>query len=255
MRYVSVCAGIEAATVAWHPLGWTPVLFSEIEAFPCAVLRHHYPDVPLIGDFTQLLDPAFPCPAADLLVGGTPCQAFSVAGKRLSLEDYRGNLSLAFADLSARFPWTLWENVPGCLSTHDNAFGNLLGRLVGYDAALDAPDGKRWPGAGVVEGPTGVAAWRVLDAQWFGVAQRRRRVFVLIGRGAGAWAAADALLPLGESVSRHPPARRTAGETAPTIPSRGTAGGGLGTDFDCDGGLQAVSPAVSAGAPFARTGN
>lgn len=229
MKYVSVCAGIEAATVAWHPLGWEPVLFSEIEPFPCAVLKHHYPDVPLVGDFTQLLDQP---PEADLLVGGTPCQAFSVAGKRLSLEDYRGNLSLAFADLfhAGRYRWAVWENVPGVLSTKDNAFGCLLGRLVGHDAPLQPGRGNRWTNAGVVSGPLATAAWRVLDAQYFGVAQRRRRVFVCVSRGAGNWAAAEALLPVGECVSRHPPARPKAGEgTAATAPRslalRGRDGG------------------------------
>lgn len=223
MRYVSVCAGIEAATVAWHPLGWEPVLFSEIEPFPRAVLQHHYPDVPLVGDFTQLIDAP---PAADLLVGGTPCQAFSVAGKRLSLEDYRGNLSLAFADLfhAGQYRWAVWENVPGVLSTKDNAFGCFLGRMVGADAPLLPGGGNKWTNAGVVSGPQATAAWRVLDAQYFGVAQRRRRVFVCVSRGAGNWAAAAALLPVGESVSRHPPTRRQAGEGAPATPP-----GGVGT--------------------------
>lgn len=219
MRFLSVCSGIEAASVAWEPLGWVPVGFAEIEPFPSAVLAHHYPAVPNYGDFTRFL-PAegnsspIPIPEADLLVGGCPCQSFSVAGKRRSLEDYRGNLTLAFADLFhvGSFRYAVFENVPGILSTKDNAFGCLLGRLVGHDAPLQPGRGNRWTNAGVVSGPLAVVAWRVLDAQYFGVAQRRRRVFVCVSRGAGNWAAAEALLPVGECVSRHPPTRRQAGE-------------------------------------------
>lgn len=238
MRYVSVCAGIEAASVAWHDLGWEPVCFSEIEPFPCAVLKHHYPDVPLVGDFTQLI--ANP-PSADLLVGGTPCQAFSVAGKRLSLEDYRGNLSLAFADLwhAGEYEWAVWENVPGVLSTKDNAFGCFLGRLVGSDGPL-APGAKsgKWSKSGVVSGPQGTAAWRILDAQYFGVAQRRRRVFVLARRGAGNGDAPRALFPVLEGVLRDlAPRRETGKDVAGTPASHTSAGGGLGTDFDLAGGV------------------
>lgn len=228
LTYISVCAGIEAASVAWHPRGWEPVLFSEIETFPRAVLAHHYPAVPLVGDFTELLtDP----PKADLLVGGTPCQAFSVAGKRLSLEDYRGNLSLAFADLAVRggYEWVLWENVPGVLSTADNAFGCFLGRLVGSDTPLLPGGGNKWTRAGVVSGPEFTAAWRVLDAQYFGVAQRRRRVFVLARRGAGNWSVANALFPVGEGLCGYPAPRREAGEgtTRATAPSLVSSGRGV----------------------------
>lgn len=225
MRYVSVCAGIEAATVAWHPLGYTPVCFAEIDPFPCAVLRHHYPDVPLVGDFTQLI---LTPPTAEVLVGGTPCQSFSVAGKRLSLEDYRGNLSLAFADLfhAGQYAYAVWENVPGVLSTADNAFGCLLGRLVGADAPCRSgrPGGK-WTRAGVVSGPQATAAWRVLDAQYFGVAQRRRRVFVCVARGAGNGAAVRALFPVTDGLSGHPPTRGQAGEGATSAAGPGVAAG------------------------------
>ena len=184
MKYLSVCSGIEAATVAWHPLGWTPLAFSEIEPFPRKVLEHHYPDVRLEGDFTLLREQQW-IKDADILVGGTPCQAFSVAGLRNSLDDDRGNLTLEFVRLADAIdalrsvPSTIvWENVPGVLSVKDNAFGCFLGALVGNDDPI-VPTGGKWTSAGMVVGPKRSAAWRVLDAQYFGVAQRRRRVFVV----------------------------------------------------------------------------
>lgn len=189
--YGSVCSGIEAASVAWHSLGWTPAWFSEIEPFPSAVLAHHWPQVPNLGDFTKIRDKiaAGETPAPDVLVGGTPCQAFSVAGLRNSLEDHRGQLSLEFVRLVDAIddrrttPCTIvWENVPGVLSTKDNAFGCFLGALAGEDEAL-VPPGGRWANAGRVLGPKRTVAWRILDAQYFGVAQRRRRVFVVASAG------------------------------------------------------------------------
>ena len=189
-KYLSVCSGIEAATVAWEPLGWEAVGFSEIEAFPCAVLAHHYPHVPLHGDFTALIEDP---PLCDVLVGGTPCQAFSVAGARRSLDDARGYLSLAYVELANAIDRknhdngreaciTVWENVPGVFSTKDNAFGCFLRGLAGSvsdeDGPLEPPGGK-WTHCGVVLGPQRAIAWRVLDAQYFGLAQRRRRVFVV----------------------------------------------------------------------------
>ena len=188
MRYLSVCSGIEAATVAWHDLFWHPLAFSEIEPFPRAVLQQHYPDVPVYGDFTPLRDLPF-IVDADVLVGGTPCQAFSVAGLRNSLADERGNLSLEFVRLADAIDTlrlaagreagiVVWENVPGVLSVKDNAFGCFLAALAGEDDPLVPPRGK-WTNAGVVDGPKRKIAWRVLDAQFFGLAQRRRRVFVV----------------------------------------------------------------------------
>lgn len=191
LRFGSVCSGIEAASVAWNPLGWEAAWFSEIEPFPCAVLAHRFPDVPNLGDMTTLpqriLDGEIEAP--DLLCGGTPCQAFSVAGKRRSLDDARGNLSLVFCQIadaihSARTrlrkssPIVFWENVPGVLNTKDNAFGCFLAELIGADAPLSSGS-VRWPCAGLVAGPKRKVAWRVLDAQHFGVPQRRRRVFVV----------------------------------------------------------------------------
>lgn len=261
MKYFSVCSGIEAASVAWEPLGWEPVGFCEIEPFPSAVLAHRFPGVPNHGDMTKV-DPS-EVAKADVLVGGTPCQAFSVAGLRGSLADARGNLTLYFARLADAVddlrlargdgPLTVvWENVPGILSTKDNAFGCLLGALAGHGDALVPPGGGRWGNAGVVRGPRRTVAWRVIDAQWFGVAQRRRRVFVLARANAGGWAVADALLPLGESVRRDPPPRRKAREElAPTLAARTRGGGGLGTDFELDGGL--ISPSWWDGRDVSQT--
>ena len=190
MKYLSVCSGIEAASVAWHPLGWEALAFSEIEPFPRKVLAHHYPDVPLHGDFTVLREQNW-IKDADILVGGTPCQAFSVAGLRNSLDDDRGNLTLEFVRLAdaidnLRRTGTIivWENVPGVLSVKDNAFGCFLAAITGNDAPL-VPTGGRWTNAGMVVGPKRTAAWRILDAQYFGVAQRRRRVFVVASSGDG----------------------------------------------------------------------
>jgi len=246
MRFGSVCSGIEAASVAWGPLGWKAAWLSEIEAFPSAVLKHHYPDVPNLGDMTTL--PARiasgEVEAPDLFCGGTPCQAFSVAGLRQSLGDARGNLSLTFCEISDAIdavrlargePASIvfWENVPGVLSTKDNAFGCFLGALSGSDTAI-VPSG-RWTDAGVVAGPKRTVAWRTLDAQYFGVAQRRRRVFV-VASARDDFDPAAVLLEW-EGLRRDSAPSREAGKVAPTIPSRSTAGGGLGTDFDCDGGV------------------
>ena len=205
MRYLSVCSGIEAATVAWHHMGWQPVAFSEIEPFPSAVLKHHYPDVPNVGDMTKFKE--WNLEPIDLLVGGTPCQSFSVAGLRKGLDDPRGNLMLTFLAIAERErpKWIVWENVPGVLSSNGGRdFGTFLGALgeLGYG----------W-------------AYRVLDAQWFGVAQRRRRVFVVgcLGDQTGA----AAVLFESESVQRNPAPSREKGQGA----ARGV-GGGLAYGID-----------------------
>ncbi len=207
MRYGSVCSGVEAATAAWHPLGWEPQWFSEIEKFPSAVLAHHYPDVPNLGDMTQFQE--WPNDPIDLLVGGTPCQSFSVAGLRKGLDDPRGNLMLTYLAIAERNKprWLVWENVPGVLSSNRGRdFGTFLAALgeIGYGFA-----------------------YRVLDAQYFGVAQRRRRVFV-VGY-LGDWRRAAAVLFERESMSGYPAPSREAGEKA--------------------------APTVTQGAPFSRTGN
>ena len=191
IRYGSLCSGIEAASVAWEPLGWQPAWFAEIEPFPCAVLNHHWPHVPNHGDMTQLVGKILngSIEAPDVLVGGTPCQAFSVAGLRGSLDDERGNLTLVLIRIldaidfirarNGQPPCILvWENVPGVLNTKDNAFGCFLGGLAGENLPLE-PAGKKWTNAGAVFGPTREIAWRVLDAQFFGVPQRRRRIFAV----------------------------------------------------------------------------
>jgi DNA (cytosine-5)-methyltransferase 1 len=191
ITYGSVCSGIEAATQAWHPLGMRATWFAEIEAFPSAVLAHHYPNVSNLGDMTKLgaLVLAGKIAAPDVLVGGTPCQAFSVAGMREGLTDPRGALTIKYVELADAVDYVragqrkpasviVWENVPGVLSDKGNAFGCFLGALAGEDCELQ-PSGKKWPDAGCVYGPKRTIAWRVLDAQYFGLAQRRRRVFVV----------------------------------------------------------------------------
>lgn len=191
MKYGSVCSGIEAATVAWHNLGLSAAWYSEIEKFPSQILHHHYPDVPNLGDMTLIRNKikTGEVDAPDVLVGGTPCQAFSIAGQKNSLNDDRGQLTLEFVRLADEIDTArlvrglkpsiiVWENVPGVLNTKDNAFGCFLGALSGSGCELQ-PAGKKWTNAGCVFGPSRQVAWRVLDAQYFGVAQRRKRVFVV----------------------------------------------------------------------------
>jgi DNA (cytosine-5)-methyltransferase 1 len=205
MRYLSVCSGIEAASCAWPD--WTPVAFSEIEPFPCAVLAHHYPDTPNWGDMTKFKE--WPDADVNVLVGGTPCQSFSVAGLRKGLADPRGNLMLTYLAIADRYrpTWVVWENVHGVLSSNGGRdFGTFLGGLgeLGYGFA-----------------------YRILDAQYFGVAQRRRRVFVV--GCLGSWQRAAAVLFERDSLQGHPAPSRKTGEksTAPlrnSTPSRGGQG-------------------------------
>lgn len=281
MRFGSVCSGIEAASVAW-PF-WQAAWFSEIEQFPCAVLKHHYPEVPNHGDMTTLPDRILSgeVEAPDVFCGGTPCQAFSVAGNRKSLDDARGNLSLTFCEIanaidSARTirgeqPCIIfWENVPGVLNTKDNAFGCFLAGLAGETVALQPPGGK-WTDAGAVSGPTRTVAWRVLDAQYFGLAQRRRRVFVVAS--AGAVDPSEILFEF-QGVRRDTaPSRQTRQAVAADAQGSIVTGGGIpevaGTilardfkgvnTFDMEEGKYAVcaeiAPTVTNGPPFSRTGN
>lgn len=280
LRYLSVCSGIEAASVAWHPLGWRPAAFAEIEPFPCAVLHfnhlagrpmfmpdpsdpclsakdrkaraaairavQHLPEagpVPNFGDMTQFQ--RWPDAAFDVLVGGTPCQDYSVAGLRLGMAGSRGQLTLTYVEIAARYRprWVVWENVPGVLSSNGGRdFARFLGDLSGQSIAV--PEGG-WQNAGIVSGiPDAYGlTWRVLDAQFVrtrrflgAVPQRRRRVFVV--GCLGDWRRAAAVLFDGESLRGNPPPRREAGQRpAPTLAARTRGGGGLGTDFDLDGGL------------------
>lgn len=217
MRYLSVCAGIEAATVAWHHMGWQAAAFSEIDKFPSSVLAHHYPDVPNVGDMTKYKE--WDIGAIDLLVGGTPCQSFSVAGLRKGMEDPRGNLALVYCGILDHFRprWFVWENVPGVLSSNGGRdFGSFLGALaqLGYGFA-----------------------YRVLDAQFFGVAQRRRRVFV-VGY-LGDWRPSAAVLFERQSLRRDTePSRETRQKATGSTPL------GLGSDGQLARALNACKTAA-----------
>ena len=209
MKYGSVCSGVEAATVAWHDLGWEPQFFSEFDEFPSAVLKNHYPDVPNYGDMTKYKDWNLNDKSIDLLVGGTPCQSFSISGLRKGLHDDRGNLMLEYLRMADEFKpkWIVWENVVGVLSSNKGRdFGTFLTALgeIGYGFA-----------------------YRVLDAQYFGVPQRRRRVFVV--GCLGDWRSAGKVLFKPESLSGDPPPSRKKGER--------------------------IAPTVTTGPPFSRTGN
>lgn len=229
MIYGSVCSGIEAASVAWGQLGWKSSFLSEIEAFPRAVLAHHYPGTPLHGDFTTIQKGDYA--AIDLLVGGTPCQSFSVAGLRAGLDDPRGNLMLEFGALARRLAprWLVWENVPGVLSSNEGRdFGTFLGMLaeLGYGFA-----------------------YRVLDAQYFRVAQRRRRVFV-VGYF-GDWRRAAAVLFERDSLLGNPAPRRQAGKVvAGSIMASTAKRGGIQEQDGGSGLIPAphadISPAIKA---------
>ena len=242
MKYLSVCSGIEAATVAWHPLGWTPVGFGEIEKFPCQVLAHHYPDVTNFGDMTKFKEWSIGSDV-NVLVGGTPCQSFSVAGLRKGLDDPRGNLMLTYLAIAAKHrpQWLVWENVPGVLSSNGGLdFASLLRGMgeLGYGFA-----------------------YRILDAQYFGVAQRRRRVFV-VGY-LGNWRPAAAVLFERHSLQGHPAPSRKAREGV----AASVASGAPVSDYDVAGTLDKGVPGrgighngnydpqvVSVGSLCARTG-
>ncbi|WP_155362196.1 DNA cytosine methyltransferase, partial [Xenorhabdus bovienii] len=198
--------------------------FSEIEKFPSAVLRYHWPHVRNLGDMTKLPEmiAVNQADAPDILVGGTPCQAFSIAGLRNGLGDERGKLTLSFVELANVIDSVraangeqpsiiVWENVPGVLSSKDNAFGCFLAGLAGEDEPLQL-SGQKWTNAGYVSGPQRTVAWRVLDAQYFGVAQRRRRVFVVASARNGFCPATLLFEP--DSLRRHSEPRRTAGKAA-----------------------------------------
>ena len=220
MNYLSVCSGIEAATVAWHDMGWNPVGFSEIEKFPSQLLAHHYPSVTNYGDMTKFKEWNINEPV-NLLVGGTPCQSFSVAGLRKGLEDPRGNLMLTYLAMANQFKpkWLLWENVPGVLSSNG-----------GHDFAALLQ--------GMAECGYGVA-YRVLDAQHFGVPQRRRRVFVV--GCLGDWRSAAKVLFESESLCGNiTPSREKGKEFATSIANS------IGNDS------QSIAPYDTAGTLLAK---
>jgi DNA (cytosine-5)-methyltransferase 1 len=218
LTYGSVCSGIEAVTVAWEPLGLRPAWFAEVDPFCSALLAHHYSGVPNLGDFTTIEESRRPI---DLLAGGTPCQSFSLAGRRGGLEDARGNLAIEFCRLAGRLRprWIVWENVPGVLSSNGGRdFGSIIGALaeLGYGCA-----------------------WRVLDARFLGVPQRRRRVFV-VGH-LGDWRRAAAVLLEREGLCRDTPARRKAREEVAGSPVGGTGERGQCDDLDCSGAFVSMS--------------
>ncbi|MDJ7444979.1 Dam family site-specific DNA-(adenine-N6)-methyltransferase [Salmonella enterica] len=235
MRYGSVCSGIEAASIAWGSLGWQPAWFAEIEAFPSAVLANHWPNVTNLGDMTGIASAVRTgdVEAPDVLVGGTPCQAFSIAGLRNGLEDERGQLTLSYVELANAIDdkrrergeeeaIIVWENVPGVLSSKDNAFGCFLAGLAGESSELQ-PSGGKWTHAGCVSGPQRTIAWRVLDAQFFGVAQRRKRVFVVASARKG-FDPAEVLFEF-EGVRRDTPPCREPKTAVTTDTGNGAEGG------------------------------
>ena len=242
MRFGSVCSGIEAASVAWSPLGWKAAWFAEIEKFPSAVLKHHYPETPNLGDMTKLEEhDVYRRTPIDLLCGGTPCQSFSVAGLRGGIKDARGNLCLTFCKiaLAKRPRFVLWENVPGVLSSGGGQdFGCFLAGLSGADAPLRPPVGG-WNSSGVVAGPVYGLAWRVLDAQYFGVSQRRRRVFVV--GCLGDWRRAARILFEPQSLPGDSPTGGEAGQGPSAATPESPAASLLTMREGCDGGGEGTS--------------
>ena len=191
ITFGSVCSGIEAAQLAFNPFGLKQVWSSEIAEFPCKVLEHHFPNVPNVGDMSNIpqliLDKKHIAP--DLFCGGTPCQAFSLAGWKNGLADERGQLTMTFIEIANAIDTirakenkkpaiVLWENVEGVLNDKTNAFGNLIAGLAGYDTELTV---NKWAKSGVIFGKTRNVAWRVIDAKYFGLPQQRKRLYVLAG--------------------------------------------------------------------------
>jgi len=231
MRYLSLFSGIEAATVAWEPLGWECAGVAEIEPFPCAVLAHHYPSVPNLGSVTDIADEQISALGQiDLVVGGSPCQDLSVAGKRVGLAGERSGL---FSEQMRIFHaarrlcgarWLLWENVPGAFSSNR---GRDFAAVVSAMAGCEFSTPRRWQTGGAALGPSGLVEWRVLDAQYFGLAQRRKRVFALLDTGD--WASRPPILLERESLCGDSPPRRgegegAAGRTARSLAIRGRDG-------------------------------
>jgi DNA (cytosine-5)-methyltransferase 1 len=258
IRYLSLFSGIEAATVAWAPLGWVCVGVAEIENFPLRVLAHHYPNAPKLGDITKITEADIAALGRiDVMVFGSPCQDMSVAGKRKGMLNADGTVTrsgLFFAAFNI-FQWArkhggcrfaLWENVPGAYSSSQGRdFASVVELLAGLDDVAVPVNG--WGTEGCALGDNGLLEWACLDAQWFGVAQRRRRVFAVLDTGD--WSSRAPILLERQSMRGDTaPRRETGQDVAGTLSSRTTGGGGLGTDFECMGGLQpTVLPCARAG--------
>jgi DNA (cytosine-5)-methyltransferase 1 len=253
VRFLSLFSGIEAASCAWMPLGWECAGVSEIEPFPCSLLKHRYPDVPNLGDITKISrNDIESLGKIDLVVGGFPCQDVSIAGKKRGLRNADGTATRSglFFDAMrivewAKPRWTVIENVPNLLGNNGGRdFAAVVGTLAG--TGIDVPEGG-WRNTGVAAGRSGLVEWSVLDAQWRGLAQRRKRVFLV--RDSGDWQSRPPVLIEPESLCGNPPSRGEAGkDVAGTISARTQGGGGLGTDFDLDGGLvPEVSHCLNAG--------
>ena len=233
MRYLSLFSGIEAATVAWKPLGWDCVGVAEIEPFPCAVLAHHYPTVPNLGSVTEITEAQIAALGhIDLVVFGSPCQDLSVAGKRKGLKGERSDLFftamriIGWAREHCGCRFALWENVPGAFSSNQGSdFAAVVEHMAGL--ALDVPP-KGWGTEGCAIGEEGMVEWAVLDAQWFGVAQRRRRVFALADFGDWPNRPPILLEPeglRGDSAPSREAGEGTAGGFARSVALRGREGG------------------------------
>lgn len=266
MRYLSLFSGIEAASVAWEPLGWEPAAFAEIEPFPAAALARNYPHVANLGDVTQIgEDEIRALGPIDIVVGGSPCQDLSIAGKRAGMKGERSGLFFHQMRIfhaarhlcGARF--CIWENVPGAFSTNGGRdFAEVVGEMAG--AQFGVPR-NGWKSAGAAVGGNGLVEWRVLDAQYFGLAQRRKRVFAVLDTGD--WSNRPPLLLEPESMLGHPAPSRETGqetsadagcgfETAGTLDARTEGGGSPGSDGACAGHVvpvgyaPEVSPALKA---------
>jgi DNA (cytosine-5)-methyltransferase 1 len=236
LRYLSLFSGIEAASVAFEPLGWEPVAFAEIEPFPCALLKHYWPTIPNLGDVTKITKAQIESLGKiDLVIFGFPCQDVSVAGKRGGMHDADGLLTrsgLFFPAMQivewAKPRWALAENVPGLFSINEGStFASVLGEMAGAEIGIPS-DG--WENSGFALGPKGLVEWAVLDAQFFGIPQRRRRVFII--RDSGDWRDRPPLLLEPDSLQGHPPPSREAGKSvARTFTSRARSGG-WGQDVD-----------------------
>jgi len=243
MRYFSLFSGMEAAHLAWAPLGWTCVGVSEIEPAACALLRYRLPHVPNLGSVTEITDEQIKALGAfDVLIGGSPCQDLSVAGRRAGLAGARSSLfhhQMRIFNAARHFcgtRWLVWENVPGAFSSNQGRdFAVVVGSMAGTD--LPVPPGG-WGSEGVALGDNGLVEWSVLDAQWFGVAQRRRRVFAVLDTGN--WSDRPPVLLEPDRLRGDSAPRRDTGESVTgTLSARTQGGGGLGTDFECQGGLVA----------------